>query len=53
MKQYFITMLLALCAAFANVGIPLPAHAQSEASTALAFAANAVGRVLLFGEKLS
>jgi hypothetical protein len=35
MKQYFITMLFAVGAAFANVAIPLSARAQSEASAAL------------------
>ncbi len=51
MKQYFITMLGAQ-GAFANVGIPLPAHAQRKRRQSWP-AANAVGRVLLFGEKLS
>ena len=35
MKQYFLTMFFAVSAAFANLAIPLPVHAQSEASAAL------------------
>ncbi|MDM0000023.1 hypothetical protein QTI24_15500 [Variovorax sp. J22P240] len=35
MKQYLTTVLVAVCAALANVLVPAEAHAQSEASAAL------------------
>jgi len=55
MKQYFVTMLFAVSAALANVAIPLQAHAQSEASTALSMlpVASVVGTASVAGAAAS
>lgn len=55
MRQYFVTMLFAVSAAFANVAIPFPAHAQSEASTALSMlpVASVVGTASVAGAAAS
>ncbi len=55
MKQYLMTFLVALCAATANIAIPLPARAQSEASAAVSMlpVASVVGAASVAGAAAS
>ncbi|SEA69306.1 hypothetical protein [Variovorax sp. YR216] len=55
MRQYLCTFLLAVCAATVNISMPLPAHAQSEASVALSMlpVASVVGAASVTGAAVS